>query len=631
MNMLPRMGGRVVEGARLESVWARKGLASSNLAPSVVTPRSDITVGAGRFVLQIIEKREALQIIVPSAVQFRRCRSISDVVGFDFMGNAFNASVAIIIAAGTLGAQSVSGTVVRPDSLTPAAGVVVVLIGERSETIVSRAATASRGQFQLRAPSDGRYRLRVLQLGQRPTTVGPFDLRADRPLVERVVLQHQPITLARFDVRAQNQCRVRPDSGLLVAQLLAEAHKVLLASVASTSDGEVRAEYELESRAEDTRRRLLSVDDRRTVSRVTTRPFASLPPDSIAAIGYVTNVGDSLEYRGPDAEVLLSDAFAAQHCFRVVEGSGERAGLYGVVFQPVKARRGIVDIRGTMWVDPKTSALQHVEFVYDPSTGDEQRAGVGGDVRFARTQSGLWFVSQWSIRMPRVAIRRIPARVAPRPTPARTETFVEGVQVTSGEVVSVHAEDVVLYQRAAGISIIASDPPESGTTNDPNGIVRRVCGIVGAETDSGAVFGRVTTDGDIGVPRMPIFAEWREEFRLIGSSLITYKSFQRSAQTVAGGDYVLCDVPLRLPVTVFTHVNGKRVNWPEVRLTDGAPVAARNYVLPRIANVVATAGDCGIALVTAIPQRPAARVRGSRTPDLLVRRAPWILQALSIQ
>src|SRR5687768_1979768 len=31
------MGGRVVEGARLESVWARKGLASSNLAPSVQT------------------------------------------------------------------------------------------------------------------------------------------------------------------------------------------------------------------------------------------------------------------------------------------------------------------------------------------------------------------------------------------------------------------------------------------------------------------------------------------------------------------------------------------------------------------------------------------------------------------
>ncbi len=34
----PRMGGRVVEGARLESVWAGNRLASSNLASSVVPP-----------------------------------------------------------------------------------------------------------------------------------------------------------------------------------------------------------------------------------------------------------------------------------------------------------------------------------------------------------------------------------------------------------------------------------------------------------------------------------------------------------------------------------------------------------------------------------------------------------------
>ena len=33
-----RKGGRVVEGARLESVWARKGLASSNL---VLSAKSD--------------------------------------------------------------------------------------------------------------------------------------------------------------------------------------------------------------------------------------------------------------------------------------------------------------------------------------------------------------------------------------------------------------------------------------------------------------------------------------------------------------------------------------------------------------------------------------------------------------
>ena len=43
LSRAPWMGGRVVEGARLESVWARKGLASSNLAPSAKRPVANPT------------------------------------------------------------------------------------------------------------------------------------------------------------------------------------------------------------------------------------------------------------------------------------------------------------------------------------------------------------------------------------------------------------------------------------------------------------------------------------------------------------------------------------------------------------------------------------------------------------
>ncbi len=514
------------------------------------------------------------------------------------------------VAAATIGtpqlaAQSVRGTVFRSDGVTPANGAVALLVGAAGDSILARAVTSSRGAFLLRAPRAGTYRVRVLRLGQVPTTIGPIDLAIDETSPLRMVLPDRPLVLARLDVRGKDECRVRPDSGLLVAQLLSEARTTLLASVSASLDGERISEYQRFARVEDTRGRLIAPEETLTVNTLSAQPFASLPPDSLARVGYVTTDGDSVVYFGPDAEVLLSDAFAGGHCFQVVDGTGERAASIGVAFRPVATRRGVVDIRGTLWLDRTTSTLQAVEYTYDPIPDDERRAGVGGEVEFARTDGGsdggLWFVSRWNIRMPRVATRRTAAVLGPRPIAARTVRVLEGVRRTGGEVVAVFVNDQLAYRRpstvvaaapagAVASGLIAVRPDSIDRTTHP------VCGPIGALTDSGVVQGRVTTNGSRGVGGATVVARWRDVDDVIGGSLVTYRNHQREALSVADGSYVLCGVPLGHPVTVFATQQNKRSRLYEQRLPVEAPVLMLDLLSdPAAATEMATAAATATA------------------------------------
>lgn len=473
-----------------------------------------------------------------------------------------------------LEAQSVRGTVVQSDSTSAASGLVALLIGAANDSTFARAVTSSRGAFLLRAPRAGAYRVRVLRLGQAPTTSASIELAGTETLSLRMVLANRPLVLARRDVRGKDECRVRPDSGLLVAQLLMEARTALLASVSTSLDGERIAAYQRFTRMEDTRGRLVAPEETLTVNTLSAQPFASWSPDSLARRGYVMTAGDSIEYFGPDAEVLLSDAFAAGHCFHVVDGTGARAASVGVAFRPVAARRGVVDIRGTLWMDRASAALQMVEYTYDPIPADERRAGVGGEVHFARTDGGLWFVSHWNIRMPRVAVRRTAPVLGQRPIPARTLRVLEGVRRTGGEVVALFENDQLAYRRpvAATATMGAAPPRVPAAPDSLDRTMHPMCGPIGAGTDSGVVAGRVTSNGVVGLGGVSVIARWRDVEDVIGGSLVTYRNHQREALTVADGQYVLCGVPLGHPITVFATQQNKRTRLYERRLLVDTPV-----------------------------------------------------------
>jgi len=105
---------------------------------------------------------------------------------------------------------------------------------------------------------------------------------------------------------------------------------------------------------------------------------------------------------GPDETVLLSEGFAATHCFRLVRDSG-RPTQIGVSFQPVPGRK-VPDISGVIWVDQVTSELREMSFHF-VNAGELSRFNAGGYTRFARVPSGAWIVDEWKLTAPKLAMR----------------------------------------------------------------------------------------------------------------------------------------------------------------------------------------------------------------------------------
>ncbi len=117
------------------------------------------------------------------------------------------------IAATSISAQAVHGTVVLGDSATVARAVIVLATDERGAT-VGRALTGDRGEgFTLALPGAGRFGLQVLRIGFRPTLVPPFAVEAHATANMRIVLTAAAVPLAAVNVRAQDECRVNRDSG----------------------------------------------------------------------------------------------------------------------------------------------------------------------------------------------------------------------------------------------------------------------------------------------------------------------------------------------------------------------------------------------------------------------------------
>jgi hypothetical protein len=133
------------------------------------------------------------------------------------------------------------------------------------------------------------------------------------------------------------------------------------------------------------------------------RPFGAIDPDSLARGGYVVgNEGTGWTFYAPDETVLLSDQFAATHCFRVVREGG-RPREIGVAFEPVPQRR-VSDIVGVLWLDEASAELREVVFHF-VNAGVISRFEARGFTRFLRVPSGAWVVDEWGLKLPRVRAR----------------------------------------------------------------------------------------------------------------------------------------------------------------------------------------------------------------------------------
>jgi hypothetical protein len=316
------------------------------------------------------------------------------------MKNIGTACLAALLAATPLSAQFARGIITERDSGAPLNGAFVVLLdaaGRQRNAVLSD----DRGNYVMRAPEAGAFRIRAELIGHESVITPRFDVPAAGPAIVNVQLGVAAIELAAVEASAgDRRCVARPESGKQTARLWEEARKALaVTSWTAKQDGV--AEFRTRTYDRELALGSLAMVWQGVRSGYTqARPYAAVSPDSLAAYGFVRTVtADSVMYFGPDAETLLSDVFLDTHCFDARRGEGDAAGLIGLGFSPVRGRK-LADINGTLWLDPRSSELKYIEFTYTGISAELNVRGVGGRTDFRRLPNGAWIVDRWYIRLP---------------------------------------------------------------------------------------------------------------------------------------------------------------------------------------------------------------------------------------
>lgn len=368
----------------------------------------------------------------------------------------------------TLSAQTLVGRVVLPDSTTPVAGAIVVATSVTG--VQTRTLTSASGFFQLRLPHAGTVSTEVLRIGFRPSGGPSVAIGGTETRTVTLIAHSLPVSLAAVTVTGATTCRIRPDSGLAVAQLWEEARKAMLATTLRSDGRALTGTRMVYERTIDSTGRVIRDQRVQREEHSTQRVFQSLPADSLARVGYVVPDPSGLSYYAPDPEVLLSEPFSDDHCFALAPSPADSAALVRIAFTPARRERGRYDIAGTVWIDRASAELRAVDFRYADLPGASETAPGGGRVEFVRLPSGAWFVSTWHAQLPVFAPASRPGAPGTRGGRVGAVPLVlRAVHETGGDVSRVTQGDSLLYARElpmVRVQVVSGDAavPASGVT-----------------------------------------------------------------------------------------------------------------------------------------------------------------------
>ena len=197
---------------------------------------------------------------------------------------------------------------------TPVSGALVALL-DSHDSVVAEGLSRESGARVLRG-APGVYRVRVRRIGYLPFVSGAVSLPRESELSLNV--ESPRVVLERIVVNSKSPCGRNDHGAAALSTVWDEINKALRSSQLTTEDlegiGRART-YRTELNNDGT---VISMDS--TVFLITTqRPFGAIDPGTLANDGYV--LGDpetGWHYFAPDEMVLLSEQFAATHCFRLV-------------------------------------------------------------------------------------------------------------------------------------------------------------------------------------------------------------------------------------------------------------------------------------------------------------------------
>ena len=355
-----------------------------------------------------------------------------------------SALVALAVAPAPRTAQTVLLRGVSAESSQPVFGALVYLEAA-SGTLVKNALTDERGRLLFVGLEAGSYRLRVEMIGKGAVQTDLFDVFVGATVSRDVRLEPSAIALEGIQIEAEGgRCSVRPEQGLLVADLWDEVRKAL--SAAAFTDEQQVYRYLTTGYVRDIERdtKIIRDEQRQRSAGFQRTPYESRPAEDLLENGFVQSDPDGDLYFAPDANVLLSDPFLDTHCFKLEQGDDDAGGLVGLAFQPVRGRNRVPDIAGTLWIDPGSFELRWLEYRYQNLNADLSSPEVGGRVDFQRLPNGTWIVPEWWIRMPTIGYTRDGS--------GRRQPYLESYRVSGGIVTEV--------QESGGRTIVKA---ETGT------------------------------------------------------------------------------------------------------------------------------------------------------------------------
>lgn len=290
-------------------------------------------------------------------------------------------------------AQELRGTIHDSTTRQPIAGAVVSVLDGAGRSL-SRGISNDRGQFRVAAPTGARE-LSVKRIGFHPRVIAmPADIAASADLFMTPLAS----LLEAIQVNDVTKCSKRSDRAAALA-LWEQVRTGLLATVvaAETNPADMRRLLfdRVLDRGGKTQSQSVHIDSART-----DRAFgAALTVAEFIAKGFRSDSIGSEVFYGPDADILLSDEFAAGYCFRIADRDAARSGQIGLAFSPAERRRERTDIEGTLWVDSIGRRLVDIDYGYLGLDSRVMDLHPGGRTAFRTMSNGLVVLDRWVIRL----------------------------------------------------------------------------------------------------------------------------------------------------------------------------------------------------------------------------------------
>ena len=380
------------------------------------------------------------------------------------LGSGLLVARALLVTIGVLGAlcgvspagaQTVRGTLVEAGTNRPIPGAFVILEDPTGQ-VVSTTLTGSAGTWLLRAPIAGTYRLRADRIGYASVLSDSLVLRRGESTSHRLSVAVSPIGLTELAVEGvDGQCELLAEEGLAVYGVWEEARKALAAIVWTGQQPYYRFDAVHYQRRLDEDGVPAGTAEYEEVRYFGRHPFRSIPTRDLVLGGFVQSVSGSVQYYGPDAEVMLSNEFLRRHCFHLVET--DDSDLIGLEFEPVEEAR-VIDIAGIMWLDPVSSELRRLDFRYENLDLSVDTRRLGGTVEFTRLPSGAWIVQHWAIRVP--IIEQGPPRRSSGGRTLPPRRLLTGIDEGGGQVTAVFLTSRLLGY-ASTDTLPVRPPPDS--------------------------------------------------------------------------------------------------------------------------------------------------------------------------